>query len=144
MYFVPNLQSDSNISNTVAVTIQLPTFDKKEFARRFGIDMQIYEKFLRTQICLADKYFRQGVDALGRKEASHDQMFLASLRMLCTGSAVDTIVVNYGLAESTISQCLKRCLKRSCTALLSTDFATRSFDFQPLMKYGTLKEDTHV
>jgi hypothetical protein len=39
MYFAPNLHSD--IANTVAVSIRRPTFDKKEFARRFGIDMQI-------------------------------------------------------------------------------------------------------
>jgi hypothetical protein len=97
-------------------------FDKKEFARRFGIDMQIYEKFLRTQICLANKYFHQGVDALGIKGASTDQkILLASLRILCKGIGADVIVDNYGLAESTLLQCLNR----FCTALLSKDFATQ-------------------
>jgi hypothetical protein len=119
MYFAPNLHSDIDVGNTVAVSIQRPTIDKKEFSRRFDVGMQIYENFLRTQICNADNYFCQGADALGMKGASTDQNLLASLRMLCTGSAADAIVDNYGLAESTLLQCLKR----FCTALLSTDFA---------------------
>jgi Plant transposon protein len=41
--------------------------------------------------------------------------------MLCTGSAADEIVDNYGLAEST----LLKFLERFCTALLSTDFVTQ-------------------
>jgi hypothetical protein len=53
------------------------------------------------------------------KGASTDQKLVASHCMLCTGSAADAIVDNYGLAESTLLQYLKR----FCTALLSTDFA---------------------